>query len=510
MTESPAKLTSALETQVREMAAGIHDPWKFASEIRRLLGRHIDFDLACLALVHNYPQPHLIIRDAAYRCLPEGETGGDRAARILRIGGKNLPDHERSMIGHVASSKRSRISGDVSGEHFYVAARDDIRSEIAVPVILNEKVLGVINCESTQPDAYSRPHLALLKFVADLIAHPLEELLTERGMRSRVASVFGKVGDLLNSVAPGISLEEAAVLNDIATVIAQAVHCNSCMIWLLTPGGSRLVLRGAHGKGRDKVGKLRDGRRKTARWTAIDGVYPVNFSGKPSGASGLSAKPGMPSLVVPLLSRREPIGVIEVAERTQPDHTVQGSFNEADVALLQALQSQIAVSIELRRVDRDRSEHVTAQSKRLSSQVGIFQKTDLEAALRQTVKQVPKLCDGRYCSIFLWDEARQRYVLRASKGLPEDLIGEAEYARKEGLTGWVAHHGRPLNLDNRQPGGLADRGRGLQWKSKYQEGGTHRAVKSLPWLAAPILMAGDSVGVIRVSERRHRGYFTRV
>jgi len=454
----------------------------------------MDCDLACLALVQNHPDPHLVIRDPAYRWLPVGTLGEDRIGRTLKIGGKELAREERSMLGHVAATRNAKISGDVLAETFYVPAKDNMRSEVAVPVVLSGEVLGVLDCENKKRNSYNESHLDLLRLVARLIAPTLEELLTQGGMRNRFAEVFRQVGALLDSVAPGIPLEESEVLGRIAAVIARFVQCRGCAIWLFGFGRSKLTVRGAVGK--YQVGQSVDRHGDAARWLAIDGMRPVILS---------QADPSC--LIVPLLSRGEPIGVIEVAEKGGSIPSGRRSFTAADQALLQALQGQIATSIELRRVDAERREQIQAQSRRVSSLVGIFQKDDLAAALLETVKQVPKLCDGRYCSVFLWDEGRRSFVLRASKGLDRKWIGVADYRRKEGLTGWVGHYGRSLNLDNRQ-GGLTIVGADLKWKSKYQEGPTARPVATLPWMGVPILVAGQSVGVIRVSERIHPGFFS--
>jgi len=499
MSRSLARQRKALQTSIRQLLSASHqDPWVFALEVGRILPRHLSCDLACLALVREHPQPHLVIREPGYRSLAPGEFARNPRERTLRIGGRDLAQSERSMLGHVAVTRRAGISRDVVHEAFYVAARKNIRAEIAAPVVHDGEILGVLNCESEQTAAFDSAHLDLLRLTARMIARTLETLLTQAGMRTRFAEAFRKVNSLLGSVPPGAFLEESNVLDRVARVIARSVQCPGCAIWLLGVGGSSLQVRGAFR--RQRIGESHDRDSGAARWLAIDGLRPVHTH---SGATGRAPRTGPPSFIVPLVFGGQPIGVIEVEGRDA------SSFTVADQALIQALQGQIAVSIQSRHVDWESRKQAREQFRRSSGLLKVFRtaQLNLDKALRETVRQIPGLCDGRFCSIFLWDETRQSFVLRASNGLDEELIGKAEYTRGEGLTGWVGQYGRSLNLVNRKPGKVSGGG-APQWKSKYQEGGPNRPFPALPWLGVPILVAGESIGVIRVSERMHPGFFS--
>ncbi|NIQ12664.1 MAG: hypothetical protein GWO23_24775, partial [Gammaproteobacteria bacterium] len=62
----------------------------------------------------------------------------------LRIGGDELKHEERSLTGYVASTRQPMIVDDVfqemSSEGFYRQVTRVIRSEIAVPVTVDEQV----------------------------------------------------------------------------------------------------------------------------------------------------------------------------------------------------------------------------------------------------------------------------------------------------------------------------------------------------------------------------------
>ncbi|MBL7063447.1 MAG: GAF domain-containing protein [Anaerolineae bacterium] len=106
------------------------------------------------------------------------------------------------------------------------------------------------------------------------------------------------------------------------------------------------------------------------------------------------------------------------------------------------------------------------------------------------------------CSIFLRDDITGRYVLRGTTGLLEGAEMPAErveYVSGEGLTGWIARHGRPLRIANvRDNGELRDIAEDLVWSKKYSE---ISAQPGLAYVGVPILSQDEAtvLGVLRVS-----------
>ena len=105
-------------------------------------------------------------------------------------------------------------------------------------------------------------------------------------------------------------------------------------------------------------------------------------------------------------------------------------------------------------------------------------------------------------SIFLRDDITGSYVLRATTGIldaPGMPAERIEYGPGEGLTGWIAKHGRPLRIANPRDGQelkrIAD---DLAWSRKYSE---ISAEPGLAYLGMPILSqdGGTVLGVLRVS-----------
>jgi sigma-B regulation protein RsbU (phosphoserine phosphatase) len=68
----------------------------------------------------------------------------------------------QGLIGHVANSAEPVIVPDVRSDDRYVDARHETCSEIVVPMLIDGKVIGVVNLESNQLNAFDNHALELL------------------------------------------------------------------------------------------------------------------------------------------------------------------------------------------------------------------------------------------------------------------------------------------------------------------------------------------------------------
>lgn len=73
---------------------------------------------------------------------------------------------------------------------------------------------------------------------------------------------------------------------------------------------------------------------------------------------------------------------------------------------------------------------------------------NLEEALALIVREVRATMSTDVCTVYLKDLASQRLVFRATEGLNASKVGTFSLGLDEGLVGWVATRGEPLNLDD--------------------------------------------------------------
>ncbi len=141
----------------------------------------------------------------------------------------------------------------------------------------------------------------------------------------------------------------------------------------------------------------------------------------------------------------------------------------------------------------------------------IYGELDRDRLMELVVNYARDRLDAGGSSIFLRDDITGRYVLRGTTGLLEqaemEAAGRIEYEPGEGLTGWIAKHGRPLRISNVKDAEelrrIAD---DLVWSKKYSE---ISAKPGRAYIGVPILSRdGKSViGVLRVSGKAEGSQF---
>ncbi|QPJ63525.1 MAG: GAF domain-containing protein [Candidatus Nitronauta litoralis] len=98
----------------------------------------------------------------------------------LAVGGNDLPEDTRSLNGYCAHTARPVLVGDVrnknSTQGFYKSLSPAIRSELAVPILFENQVLGVINQDSFRINHFTEEHKKILQIIASLISQKVHNL----------------------------------------------------------------------------------------------------------------------------------------------------------------------------------------------------------------------------------------------------------------------------------------------------------------------------------------------
>lgn len=119
---------------------------------------------------------------------------------------------------------------------------------------------------------------------------------------------------------------------------------------------------------------------------------------------------------------------------------------------------------------------------------------DLETALDLTVERVQKAMNTEVCSVYLLDDAEQRYVFMATRGLNQEVIGKVSLEVDEGLVGLVAERAEPVNVEDvlNHP------------RNRYIE--TIGEDEFHSFLGVPIIHQRRLLGVLVVQQKRRRKF----
>ncbi|MBC7119449.1 MAG: GAF domain-containing protein [Methanobacteriaceae archaeon] len=80
---------------------------------------------------------------------------------------------ERGVCGRVARTGRASIVVDVLSDDDYLQCNESVRSEIAVPIKRDDRILGVLDVDSNRPAAFDELDKGLLEEVALIISRLL-------------------------------------------------------------------------------------------------------------------------------------------------------------------------------------------------------------------------------------------------------------------------------------------------------------------------------------------------
>ncbi len=109
--------------------------------------------------------------------LPGSKAGelrvGAHSGYAVDITGLTIPA-EHGITGWVFTHGVAQIVPDIKAEPRYIGVDDQVRSELAFPLISRGRVVGVLNAESQQPDAFSEADVALMSAVGSQLASSLE------------------------------------------------------------------------------------------------------------------------------------------------------------------------------------------------------------------------------------------------------------------------------------------------------------------------------------------------
>jgi sigma-B regulation protein RsbU (phosphoserine phosphatase) len=90
-----------------------------------------------------------------------------------RVNLDNIP-LGKGLTGAAAESREIVRVVDTRADHRYIASHPDIRSEIAVPLMVQDRVVGVMNLESERMGYFTEDHARLLALLAPQIASSVE------------------------------------------------------------------------------------------------------------------------------------------------------------------------------------------------------------------------------------------------------------------------------------------------------------------------------------------------
>lgn len=284
------------------------------------------------AVIHYRIFSILLLNERTQELRMRFEIGHTPEARRMRFA------MGKGVVGQVALTRQSMLIHDVSKVESYIPASPDVRSELAVPLIVKNRLIGVMDMESEEIGYFRPEHLHLLTLTASRIAQAIENarLYARVSRQAQTLTVLNEISTELTSI-----LDVDPLLDKVGQLLRRLIDYQMFSIMLVDDKGDTLITRYAW-----RFGYAEAPMRRIPITTGIVGAAvrewrPINVPDVRKDSRYLPMNAETRSeLVVPLFYKGRITGVLDL------EHTRTAFFNEEHVRTLTTMAAQIAIAIE--------------------------------------------------------------------------------------------------------------------------------------------------------------------
>jgi sigma-B regulation protein RsbU (phosphoserine phosphatase) len=360
-----SELQAKVEPLLLEVADVVNTTLDLDTTLRRvaeLVRKVIDYEIFAILLLNERTQELRFRFQVGYP-----REYADRAR--VKLG--------QGVTGRAAQTRQAILVEDTCKDKDagYIEAIPNVRSELAVPLIVKNRVIGVIDLEAREPGYFTDEHRRLLTLIASRMAVGIEnaQLYTRTTRQARTLLLLNEISRELTSI---LNVDE--LLKRIAELLNRIIDYQMFSILLLDESGERLSHRfslrfqeNIHLKndiplGRGLVGTA--AAEKTAVLVPDVSKDPRYVMANPETKS---------ELAVPLIYKGNVIGVLDL------EHTRRGFFTEDHKRTITTLAAQVAIALENARL----YEEIARQERRLERDLALAR----ELQFRLLPQAMPKV-----------------------------------------------------------------------------------------------------------------------
>jgi sigma-B regulation protein RsbU (phosphoserine phosphatase) len=242
------------------------------------------------------------------------------------------------VVGKVAQTRNAILINDVSKAENYISANEAVRSELAVPLINKNRLIGVLDIESEEVDHFRPEHLHLLTLTASRIGQAIQNarLYARVTRQAQTLEVLNQISVELTSI-----LDLDQLFERTGALLRRLIDYQMLTIMLVDATGERLVTRYVW-----RFGHASTPTRSLPINTGLVGAAVaewrlINVPDVQKDSRYHMINPETRSeMVVPLFYKNRVIGVLDL------EHVRPGYFHERHERTLTTLAAQIAIAIE--------------------------------------------------------------------------------------------------------------------------------------------------------------------
>ncbi len=431
----------------------------------------------------GYPEAAIAVVDEATHELVNTQVATDFDQK-LPVGYRQRTDV--GILGRAATTGAAVLVRDVSQEPGYLAVYPQTRSELAVPLRAEGKVLGVMNLESDRLDAFSRDDADVLQILGDQI-----------GVAMRNAQLYGELTAKAHSVKlihdSSVEMAAATTTDQVLELTMRAAislsDSDSATFYLVVPGSDiyeKVFM--------DNQGKLaRNLKTRARRGEGLTGFIekerlPVIIEDTATDTRATHLNLHLDGILstagVPLIFGDQVQGVLYVARSTKRP------FQPQMAETFSILANAAAVALFSKRLMAERERAVTELSALNQISQTIGSALELDQVLPVIREQVGRLIQNDNFFLALYDEENDTvtFPLAYEDGKEVHWPGRRGGS---GLTEYVIRNRQPLLIRGDLRGALAQRDVDMIVVGWEPQG----------WLGVPLMVQDKVVGVMVVQSK---------
>ncbi len=392
----------------------------------------------------------------------------------------------QGFIGEVAQKGMQIKCDDVQADprFRFLDSLPETRSEVVLPLKIEDRILGVLDVQSDQLKAFHPNDLLILGALADTIARAVESARLYGDLRRRAEQL-----DLIAEVSKSVTstLELSQLMADAARLIHERFGYSYVQLFTVHPNRRLIEYEAGSGKRSSKLKGYNldlDDPQGIIPWVAREGqtVLAKDVLLDPRyRPSPVPPKNTCCELTVPLLFNNKAIGILDI--QSDKAH----AFNDDDRLMFEAVADTIASAI--RNADLYRSEQWRRQvADSLREVAGLLSaNVGLDQVLRAILTELDRNLPIDISAIWLLEEGDLR--LAAVHGMDPVALQSAYFASENASTAIASVLMSDESVIRKPDDPLWPAGLAGGFENNYSS------------IAAPLIVGGQSVGVLTLSHR---------